>query len=160
MSKNNIPSNHPALSNEEIIAAARQLRQEENERMHIRPWKRHRHWGWAVAIPAACLVGFAFGYYLRPSADEPTEQLAKTVGRTDNVLVPETVHDTVLVREVVHDTVYQVQPVSQPLAPHRLAHKKTSQPEGQEVKAERIGVSMLEDGIRYDLLAECATRMP
>ena len=160
MSKNSIPSNHTSLSNEELIAAARQLRQEENNRMHIRPWKRRSHWGWAVAIPAACLVGFALGFFLRPSTAEPNGQMAKTIVRTDTLLVPETIHDTVLVCEVVHDTVYQVKAVSQPLAPHRLANQKTSQQDGQEVKTERIGVSMLEDGIRYDLLAECSARMP
>ena len=72
MTTHNTHSPQSPLSNDDIIAAARQLRQEQNDRMHIRPWKRQSRWGWYVAIPAACLAGFALGLYLRPSAETPS----------------------------------------------------------------------------------------
>ena len=142
MTTDNTHSPKSTLSNDDLIAAARQLRQEENDRLHIRPWKRQSHWGWYVAIPAACLVGFAMGVFLQPSAEEPAQALAKTV----------VVTDTVLVREVVHDTVYQVKPVSQPVTSLQLTQKQIASRNG-EGKKENVGVSVLYDGIRYDLLA-------
>ena len=97
-----------------------------------------------MAIPAACLVGFALGFYLRPSAETTAPAMAKTI----------VVTDTVTVHEVVHDTVYQVKPVSQPITPHQLAKRSTSsQKTEKQPETEPIGVSMLNDGIRYDLLA-------
>ena len=144
MTTHNTHSPQSPLSNDDIIAAARQLRQEQNDRMHIRPWKRQSRWGWYVAIPAACLVGFALGFYLRPSAETPAPAMAKTI----------VVTDTVLLHEVVHDTVYQTKPVSQPLSPYQLAKRSTpSQKTEKQPETEPVGVSMLDDGIRYDLLA-------
>ncbi len=144
MTTHNTHSPQSPLSNDDIIAAARQLRQEQNDRMHIRPWKRQSRWGWYVAIPAACLVGFALGFYLRPSAETPAPAMAKTI----------VVTDTVLLHEVVHDTVYQTKPVSQPLSPYQLAKRSTpSQKTEKQPESEPVGVSMLDDGIRYDLLA-------
>ena len=144
MTTHNTHSPQSPLSNDDIIAAARQLRQEQNDRMHIRPWKRQSRWGWYVAIPAACLVGFALGLYLRPSAETPAPAMAKTI----------VVTDTVLLHEVVHDTVYQTKPVSQPLSPYQLAKRSTpSQKTEKQPETEPVGVSMLDDGIRYDLLA-------
>lgn len=144
MTTHNSHSPQSPLSNDDIIAAARQLRQEQNVRMHIRPWKRQSRWGWYVAIPAACLVGFALGFYLRPSAETPAPALAKTI----------VVTDTVTVREVVHDTVYQTKPVSQPISPYHLAKRSTPSPKTeQQSEGEGVGVSMLNDGIPYDLLA-------
>ncbi|MBP5375745.1 MAG: hypothetical protein J6Y38_05370 [Bacteroidaceae bacterium] len=144
MTTHNSHSPQSPLSNDDIIAAARQLRQEQNDRMHIRPWKRQSRWGWYVAIPAACLVGFALGFYLRPSAETPAPALAKTI----------VVTDTVTVREVVHDTVYQTKPVSQPISPYHLAKRSTSSPKMEkQPESEGVGVSMLNDGIPYDLLA-------
>ncbi len=64
------------------------------------------------------------------------------------------VTDTVLLHEVVHDTVYQTKPVSQPLSPYQLAKRSTpSQKTEKQPESEPVGVSMLDDGIRYDLLA-------
>ena len=144
MTTHNSHSPQSPLSNDDIIAAARQLRQEQNDRMHIRPWKRQSRWGWYVAIPAACLVGFALGFYLRPSAETPAPALAKTI----------VVTDTVTVREVVRDTVYQTKPVSQPISPYHLAKRSTSSPKMEkQPESEGVGVSMLNDGIPYDLLA-------
>ena len=69
------------------------------------------------------------------------------------------VTDTVTVHEVVHDTVYQVKPVSQPITPHQLAKRSTpSQKTEKQPETEPVGVSMLDDGIRYDLLAENSMR--
>lgn len=62
------------LTEQEIIAAARQLRDEDNQKQHIRPWrKRHVHVPqWLVAIPAAALLGFIFGMTLgKSTSNEP-----------------------------------------------------------------------------------------
>ncbi|MBR6203314.1 MAG: hypothetical protein IKQ62_09950 [Bacteroidaceae bacterium] len=50
MTTHNTHSPQSPLNNEDIIAAARQLRQEQNDRMHIRPWKRQSRWGWYVSM--------------------------------------------------------------------------------------------------------------
>ena len=89
------------------------------------------------------------GFSLRPSAETTAPAMAKTI----------VVTDTVTVHEVVHDTVYQVKPVSQPITPHQLAKRSTpSQKTEKQPETEPVGVSMLNDGIRYDLLAENSMR--
>ena len=134
MTKNNLPSNRPLLSDDDIIAAARHLRDEENRRYHA---------GWYVGVPAACLVGFLLGFYLRPSVEvAPVEQpVAHTEVRVD----------TVIVHQVVHDTIYQTTDPHRPVRPRPVM--AAAKPAATPLKSEKIGVSMLEDGIRYDLLA-------
>ena len=54
------------IDNQDIVRTARQLRDEENEQLHIRPWSRHRHFhvpAWFAAIPAAVIVGFFLGIW-------------------------------------------------------------------------------------------------
>ena len=143
MTKNNLPSNRPLLSDDDIIAAARHLRDEENRRMNVRPWQPRYHAGWYVGVPAACLVGFLLGFYLRPSVEvAPVEQpVAHTEVRVD----------TVIVHQVVHDTFYQTTDPHRPVRPRPVM--AAAKPAATPLKSEKIGVSMLEDGIRYDLLA-------
>jgi len=131
------------LTDEELMAAARRLREEENSRLHVRPWRQKNRTAWRIAVPAACLVGFALGFWLRPSSETGGTQqpVAQTVVKSD----------TVYVREVVHDTIYQTTDPHRPVRPLPLT--ASSRPSSQPDKTERIGVSMLEDGIRYDLLA-------
>ena len=57
--------------------------------------------------------------------------------------------DTVIVSHVVRDTIYQTTNPHKPVRPRPIT-AKTSRP----APSEKIGVSMLEDGIRYDVLAQ------
>ena len=125
MTKN--PQHQNNISDEEIIAAARRLRDKQNSQLPVRPWQPRYSAAWYVAVPAACLVGFAFGFLLRPSVEV----------------------DTVIVSHVVRDTIYQTTNPHKPVRPRPIT-AKTSRP----APSEKIGVSMLEDGIRYDVLAQ------
>ena len=127
------------LSNDDIIAIARSIREEDNSQLHVRPWKSsRRRIAWYVALPAACIVSFILGYCLRPTphADTPHDLTAQTAT------------DTVYLREVVYDTVYQTTS-HDALHPHSTS--TSSQPTNKEPR--KIGISVLEDNIRYDLLA-------
>lgn len=135
------------ISNEDIISAARRLRDKQNASQNMRPWRPRYHAGWYVGIPAACLVGFAIGFYLRPSVevDAPHQALVRTEVRVD----------TVVVQQMVYDTIYQTTAPHRPVRPRSITAnpQPTSVPKNKEKTPEKIGVSMLEDGIRYDKLA-------
>jgi hypothetical protein len=127
------------MSNDDIIAIARSIREEDNSQLHVRPWKSsRRRIAWYVALPAACVISFILGYCLRPTphADTPHELTAQTAT------------DTVYLREVVYDTVYQTTSHD---ALHLHSTSTSSQPTNKEPR--KIGISVLEDNIRYDLLA-------
>jgi len=134
------PSQQPKnISNDDIIAIARSIREEDNSQLHVRPWKSsRRRIAWYVALPAACVISFILGYCLRPTphADTPHNLTAHTAT------------DTVYLREVVYDTVYQT--ISHD-ALHLHSTSTSSQPTNE--KPRKIGISVLEDNIRYDLLA-------
>ena len=122
------------MSNEDIIAIARSIREEDNRRLNVRPWKSRNRIAWYVAVPAACLVSFFLGYLLRPSNMEPSSQDIASLGN----------HDTVYVQ--VHDTIYQFSDMHKPVQPRPITASNPSEPR-------KIGVSVLEDHIHYDLLA-------
>ena len=126
MTKN--PQHQNNINDEEIIAAARRLRDKQNSQLPVRPWQPRYSVAWYVAVPAACLVGFAFGFLLRPSVevDTPQQPVAHTIVKVDTVINPH-----------------------KPVRPRPIT-AKTSRP----APSEKIGVSMLEDGIRYDVLAQ------
>lgn len=134
------PSQQPKnISNDDIIAIARSIREEDNSQLHVRPWKSsRRRIAWYVALPAACVISFILGYCLRPTphADTPHDLTAQIAT------------DTIYLREVVHDTVYQTTSHD---ALHLHSTSTSSQPTNKEPR--KIGISVLEDNIRYDLLA-------
>ena len=119
------------MSNDDIIAMARRIREEENSQLQVRPWKSRSNMAWYIAVPAACLVSFFLGYLLRPSNEAP-QGLASVA--TDTVYVQ------------VYDTIYQTTDVHKPVRPRPITASNASKPR-------KIGVSVLEDNIRYDLLA-------
>jgi hypothetical protein len=131
------------MSNEDIIAVARNIREEDNRRLNVRPWKSRNRIAWYVAVPAACFIGFVLGYcmHLSTLGDSP-ENLASAVAA-----------DTFLAREVVSDTVYQTTNPHRPVRPRPITASAPS-----SSKPRKIGVSVLEDGIRYDLLASSPDR--
>ena len=122
------------MSNDDIIAMARRIREEENNQLQVRPWKSRSRMAWYIAVPAACLVGFFLGYFLRPTGDTPQGLTAFATT------------DTVYVQEVVHDTIYQTTDVHKPVRPRPITASNGSE-------KRKIGISVLEDNIRYDLLA-------
>ena len=132
-------SQHPEnMSNEDIIAMACSIREEDNKQLHVRPWKSRSRIAWYVVVPAACLVGFFLGYCLRPSTTgEPPQDLTSYITT-----------DTVYVHEVVHDTVYQTTDPHRPVRPRPITASQ-----GASSEPRKIGISVLEDNIRYDLLA-------
>jgi len=124
------------ITDQEIIASARRLRQADDSQLNVRPWQRHRLHipQWLVAIPAAALVGFILGFAVRQPSTEPAQTaLAKA--------------DTVFIREVVtqHDTVKLPASVA-PSAPRRK-QSRTSVDHPQYT-----GLSVADDHIDYSLL--------
>ena len=121
------------MSNDDIIAMARRIREEENSQLQVRPWKSRSKMAWYITVPAACLVSFFLGYLLKPSNDAPQGLVSVAT-------------DTIYVHEVVYDTIYQTTDVHKPVRPRPITASNASEPR-------KIGISVLEDNIRYDLLA-------
>ena len=123
------PQQPENMSNEDIIAVALRIRK-----------SRHRT-AWYIAIPAACLVSFFLGYFVSSATTKRASQ-----GFTAQV---SSTTDTVVVREVVHDTIYQTTNPHRPVQPRPI----TASTQSASSESRKIGVSVLEDDIRYDLLA-------
>ena len=125
------------ITDQEIIASARRLRQADDSQLSVRPWQRHRLHipQWLVAIPAAALVGFILGFAVRqPSTDPAQTALAKA--------------DTVFVHEVVtqHDT------VSIPAVAASSAQPRRKQSRPAVAHPQHTGLSVADDHINYSLL--------
>ena len=132
------PQQPQNMSNDDIIAIARSIREEDNNQLHVRPWKSsRRRIAWYIALPAACVISFVLGYCLRPASNTETQ----------HDLTAQTA-DTIYLREVMHDTVYLT-------TSHDALHLHSTSTSTQAAneKPRKIGVSVLEDNIRYDLLA-------
>lgn len=133
------------VDNQDIIRAARELCDEENSRMHVRPWRRSPRFrvpAWLVAIPAAAIVGFCFGLWTNSlqSTNAPLTAMADTVYITVKETVPAV------------DTVYMTESRSSATvtSTRRVVN---SQPMKKEQYAS-MGRSMATDQIRYDLLVK------
>ena len=103
------PQQPENMSNEDIIAVALRIREEDTRQVKVRPWKSRHRTAWYIAIPAACLVSFFLGYFVSSATTKRASQ-----GFTAQV---SSTTDTVVVREVVHDTIYQT---------HHLSNHKPS----------------------------------
>ena len=67
------------IDNQDIIRTARQLRDKENEQLHVSPWNHHRHFHvptWLVAIPAAAIIGFVLGLWTQANTNSDTSLTA------------------------------------------------------------------------------------
>jgi len=130
------------ISDQDIVRMAQKLRDEENIRLHVRPWNRHRRFNipaWLVAIPAAALIGFLLGIWTnsRQTTEHPLTALVDTVYIK--------VKDTVAIAPANHET-----SAKQPSLPHpSRARAKTVISAPRQVTS---GLSMADDKIRYDLL--------
>ena len=61
------------ITDQEIIRTARQLRDEDNSQLHVKPWQPRRHFQmptWLVAVPAAAIIGFLLGLWTKGDADK------------------------------------------------------------------------------------------
>lgn len=143
------------LQDSDIIAAARTIRDEQNDRLRTAPNPLKRRTStpvWWTAVAAALVLGFLLGrgnilpdsFNVRENSGQmaevktPTREKGATSG--ESVIVREVIH------EVVHDTIYETKIVRVP----------TSSNQRQVAKADPLpssGCSMLCDDIRYDLLA-------
>ena len=151
------------LTDSDIISAARDLRDEQNERLHVAPNPLKRSSRptplWWAATAAALIVGYVAGGGLTPnpspmgegsghlqelaeaqSSEITTPSLTGREGEPEPAIIREVIH------EVVHDTIYETRIVRVPVQQVMTAQAEPA-PE-----PESPGCSMLCDDIRYDLL--------
>ena len=128
------------ITDKDIINAARQLRDEGNEKLYVKPWNRRRRHphvpSWLIAVPAAAFIGFVLGYW------------AKSDVQNDHSLANLT--DTVYVK--VNEGVARVDTpvVELPSKSIPAANRPSRQVIRQHLPS--TGKSVSEDKIRYDLL--------
>ncbi len=137
------------VTEQDIIRTARQLRDEENELLNVQPWnsnrsREHRSRGfaipaipaWLIAIPAAAIIGFVFGFWTKSA----TQLDAPLTALVDTVYIK--VHD-----QPRQDTIAQAIPAVQtPARPRGFAIPASSRPQPT------LGRPVSDDHIRYDLL--------
>ncbi|MBR6189602.1 MAG: hypothetical protein IKQ59_11745 [Prevotella sp.] len=134
------------VTEQDIARTARQMRDEENEQLNIQPWNRHRRHHlptWIVAIPAAAIIGFVFGFWTK-SANQLDAPLTALV---DTIYIK--VHDP----QPRQDTIAQVIPAVQtPARPRGFVRSRgTANPASSRPKP-ILGRPVSDDHIRYDLL--------
>ena len=143
------------LQDSDIISAARDLRDEQNQQFNVAPSPIRIHRRptplWWAATAAALVVGFVLGKapVLAPA---PQEQTAPSlIGRAGGESVSSSKDDEgtpaiirEVIHEVVHDTIYETRIVRMPVQQTMTAQA--------EPAPSTPGCSMLCDDIRYDLL--------
>lgn len=128
----------------DIVRIAQELRDEENQQLHVRPWSRNRHFhfpAWLAAIPAAAFAGFLFGFWTnsQPKSGQPLTALVDTVYVTLKE-TPENLDSTLLI-----NTPSPTQPASTQGRNTNISKQRRERHTGQP---------MLNDRIRYDLLVK------
>ena len=131
------------ITDQDIIRTAQQLRDEENEQLHVRPeFNRTRPWRhiptWLIAIPAAAIVGFFMGIWTKSSQKD-----APLTARTDTVYVQMPVS-----QPKEGDTVYQPIQTTRVTVSNNTTHPSST----TRSTSPSHGRSVAEDNIRYDLL--------
>ena len=129
------------INDQDIARAARELRDEENQQLHVRPWSRQRHFHfptWLAAIPAAAVAGFLLGIW----TNSHTEDIQPMTALTDTVYV--TVKEPV----ACADTMRAVDNKG-PLPATKTVHRVKSSRKGNKAQ---MGKPVMSDKIRYDLL--------
>ena len=148
------------INDQEIVRAARQLREEENQQLEVRQWKhrKHRFPEWLAAIPAAAIIGFLLGLWTSRNLkeDAPLTALVDTVF----VKVPDTIAMTLPnvppssnTDTAFHATSHHVRQHAPAVARQRKVKMKEKQGEKKHVQPP-LGRPMSEDNIRYDLLVK------
>ncbi len=128
------------INDQDIARMAQELRDEDNYRLNVRRWSRHRRFQfptWLAAIPAAVIVGFLLGIW--------------TNGQTMTEMPKMAIVDTVYIKVPVSlDT---AQSVAASLMSPPVSRARGSRPVGQP-RATPTGLPMQSDQIRYDLLVK------
>ena len=134
------------IDNQDIIRTARQLRDEENEQLHVSPWSRHSHFHvptWLVTIPAAAIIGFVLGLWTQANTNSDTPLTA----------LVDTVYIKVPTPQPQQDTVAQAMTVTSTPAVTKPSPKKTVRRASSSYPTQKeYGRPVADDHIRYDLL--------
>lgn len=133
------------IDNQDIIRTARQLRDEQNEQLHVRSWSRKHHFRvptWLVAVPAAAIVGFVTGLFTQVNFQKDTPLTA----------LVDTVYVSVPVPQVSEESPSHTVPEVSDVAPRRSGSVSTK----RHRKQQAVGNSVADDNIRYDLLVTFA----
>lgn len=126
------------INNQDIVRAARQLRDEENEELHIRPWSRHRHFripAWLVTMPAAVIVGFFLGLWTQAYKQNKTPLTALV----DTIYIEVPTSERPQQEPTPGAIPAAANPALRPSASHRRLQPTLGRP-------------LANDNIRYDLL--------
>ena len=134
------------ITDQDITRAARQLRDEGNEQLHVTSWHRQHRFrvpSWLVAIPAAAFLGFLLGVWFdgEPKSNMPLTAMTDTV----YIKVTEPLAHT--------DTATLVAP--QPIAVKAVSLSNENgirKPSTDSVDS--AGRPIANDEIRYDLLVK------
>ena len=132
------------ISDKDIIQAVKELRDENNQQLHIRPWKYKHHTifpKWLVAVPAAAIVGFVFGMWTN-SQTEPKQVLTALV---------DTVYVTIKEKQTISDSTISAKTA---LLTQSVNKKKHSTNVSKHLRESNAGQPMINDRIRYDLLVK------
>ena len=137
------------IDNQDIIRTAQQLRDEDNQQLHVSPWNRHRRFripNWIVAIPAAAIIGFVLGIWTQ--ADSKGDSTLTALVDTVYIKVPVTPssQDSVIPS---HTATAQKPVVSTP-----VTKPTASTPSSKDRLLPSSGRSVADDHIRYDLLVK------
>ena len=130
------------IDNQDIVRTARELRDEENGKLHVRPLHiapRPLPLAWLAAIPAAVVVGFVLGLWTQAYKQSETPLTA----------LVDTIYIEVPTSEQPRR---ETETVSQPSA-ERSATKQAVRPSATFRRPHQaIGRPVTDDHIRYDLL--------
>ena len=129
------------INDQDIARAAQELRDEENQQLHVRPWSRQRHFRlptWLAAVPAAAVAGFLLGIW----TNSHTEDVLPLTALTDTVYV------TVKEPAARADTM-QASGNKAPLPAAKTVRRSKSSRQGSKAET---GKPVMSDKIRYDLL--------
>ena len=127
------------ITDQDIIRAAQQLRDEENDQLRVTHWHRHHHLrvpSWLVAIPAAAFLGFLLGVWF----DGESKSHLPLTAMTDTVYIK------VTEPSVSTDTITHAAP--------RPVNVRTKASKVKRSSHHSSGQSLAEDKIRYDLLVQ------
>jgi hypothetical protein len=127
------------INDKDIIRAAQELRDEDNQQLHISPWRRHHHFqfpAWLAAIPAAVIAGFFLGIWTHHHKQDETPLTALV--DTVYITVKEPSPDPDTISAIVHKSL-------QPSPKHVRSANQSKR---------RLGCPIKNDNIRYDLLVQ------
>ena len=130
------------IDNQDIVRTVRELRDEENGKLHVRPLHlapRPMPLAWLAAIPAAVVVGFVLGLWTQAYKQDETPLTALV--DTIYIEVPTS-------EQPRQETITESQPSAEKNATKRAIRPSATPRRPQQA----IGRPVTDDHIRYDLL--------